>query len=111
MNLRTMDIPSSSTGRMWHVEELPDTRHGGTYVFCPCPAWKFKGQDCKHTIQAKAQWKASYTGGSWVTPSLVTPTTPDHVAMALDPHKHGDCGLPAGHTSADHDAAVALGVA
>lgn len=132
--MRTIDIQSESSNRVYRVEEREDTKFGGHYVFCPCPAWKFGGQECKHTTMAKAQWGMAIKGKAWTTPSLVmaTPTNlaPDHVVMhpaqgvpgkfatgveatarALDPHKYGDCGLAAGHTAADHDAAVALGVA
>jgi len=44
----TWDIVGS--GRQpWHVERRYDTKNGGTYFYCPCPAWKFGGQSCKHT--------------------------------------------------------------
>lgn len=125
--MRTLDIPSSSSSRTYRVEERTDTRYGGNYVYCPCPSWQFKGQECKHSVAAKAQWGKAITGGSWTTPSLVEfpardpnfeafkpgkfATGVEATARALDPHKYGDCGLAAGHTAADHDAAVALGVA
>lgn len=51
--MRTWDI-ASSTG-YYRVEERPDTKLGGTYLFCPCPGWKFqkgKGKDCRHVAEA-----------------------------------------------------------
>jgi len=35
----------------WRVQHRVDTKHGGgTYLYCPCPAWKFGArQACKHT--------------------------------------------------------------
>lgn len=48
LTFRSWDIPGSA-GRTWHVEEREDTKNGGVYVYCPCPAWKFNGLVCKHT--------------------------------------------------------------
>jgi hypothetical protein len=50
---RTWDILGSS--RTWTVEERTDTRKGGTYLYCACPAWKYHGQSCKHTDAASAE--------------------------------------------------------
>ena len=53
--LQTWDVVG--TTRNWRVEKRIDTKNGGTYLYCPCPAWKFGGQDCKHTtIVAGGGW-------------------------------------------------------
>jgi hypothetical protein len=49
--LRSWDVPGSTGLR--RVEERIDTKNGGTYLYCPCPSWKFQGQMCKHTIAVK----------------------------------------------------------
>lgn len=50
---------SASSSATYRVEVRPDTVHGGTYMFCECPAWPFsrgRGEDCKHVRQARAAW-------------------------------------------------------
>ena len=55
--MRAIDIPSSTPViPPWRVEERSDSRHGGIYIYCPCPAWKFQGQRCKHALAAMSQW-------------------------------------------------------
>lgn len=55
--LRSMHVYGSSG--YYAVEERIDHVKGGTYVFCPCPGWKFqmaKGAYCRHATEAARQW-------------------------------------------------------
>jgi hypothetical protein len=57
ITFRSMEIRGSSG--FYHVEEREDTRHGGTYVYCPCPGWGFqmgKGKLCRHAQYATDEW-------------------------------------------------------
>ena len=55
--LRTWSI-AGANGKVWDVEERIATRGtyaGKPYLYCPCPAWKFHGQSCKHTDVARQE--------------------------------------------------------
>lgn len=71
--MRTMDV-MGSTG-YYRVEERIDTVKGGTYVYCPCPGWKFamgKGDVCKHAREARDIWsREDAMGMVVVTPGVI----------------------------------------
>lgn len=49
---------NGSNGVVWDVEERIATRgpdKGRPYMFCPCPAWRFGHQRCKHTDLASQE--------------------------------------------------------
>lgn len=55
--MRTWYVPSVSPHGPYVVAERRDTVHGGLYLYCECPGWKFqkgKGKDCRHVAQVKA---------------------------------------------------------
>jgi len=53
--LRKYQIMGSGAA-VWNVELRTDTKHGGQYLYCPCPGWKFNQatpKRCKHTDTAE----------------------------------------------------------
>lgn len=139
MELRHWDVPSSSSSKVYRVEETPDSVHGGVYIFCPCPSWPFKkgqGMDCKHVEYVKTTHlglaPAIPRAPSVMNVPLPTPA-PGRISQPvldkyglpvgsdaskariladeLATHEQGTCGIRKPHSKADHDAAVAMGVA
>lgn len=58
-SLRSMYVKSTSSTKLYLVEERADTVHGGTYVHCTCIAWPMmrgKNKDCRHVIEAVTRW-------------------------------------------------------
>lgn len=55
---RAWDAPSSDFQRTYTVQELPDTKFGGTYIRCNCPGWGRMfgvGRTCKHVQMIAAR--------------------------------------------------------